>query len=324
MRAVVIPRHGAPDVLEVQDAETPAVTDGHVLVRTEAMGLNFHDIIERRSGYPGNEPPVRAGLEGAGRIVAVPTSRPSESGLDIGQRVMWGAVPGSHADYVLVPMAQAIPIPDWLDGATAAAICSQGLTAHYLAYSLRPLGEGDTALVWAAAGGVGRYLTQMLAGSGVRVIAAVSSAEKTEVARQAGAIAACLNEGVDDQVRSATEGRGVDVVFDGVGAPTFDTSLSSLKPRGLFVSYGRAGGAIPPIAVERLSGAGSISLIRPRLVDFIATRDELLERASSVIAMLRRGRIAARIDATYSLDNVSDAHRFLESRKAIGKVLLTP
>ena len=322
MRAVVITCHGGPEVLSVDEVASPTPRSGHVLVRLEAAGLNFHDVIERRSGYPGQgEPPLRTGQEGCGTVTELGAG---VSQIACGTRVMWGSGVGSHAEFVEVPADRAIPVPDWLDPTHAAAVCAQGLTAHYLANSIKDLRAGETALVWAAAGGVGRLLTQMLAAKGVRVLAATSSAQKADIAREAGAERAVLNADVPAAVKETTGGRGVDVVFDGVGAPTFDVGLASVRRRGLLVVYGRAGGQVPPIDIARLSGAGSITLVRPRFVDFTASREELLARSEQLLTWLRDGVVSVRIDAMFSLDDIAEAHRVLESRGVIGKVVLTP
>ena len=322
MRAAFITRHGDPENLSVEDVDVPVPRPGHVLVRVEAAGLNFHDVIERRSGYPGQpDPPLRTGLEGAGTVTAV-----GEGVTEVaaGERVMWGAAGGSHAEVVEVPESAAIPIPDRLDSVQAAAVCSQGLTAHYLASSLRDLTAGDTALVWAAAGGVGRLLTQVLSGKGVRVLAATSTAEKAAVAQEAGAERVALYADVPSAVKDFTDGTGVDVVYDGIGAPTFDTSLAAVRTRGLLVVYGRAGGQVPPVDLFRLSGAGSVQLVRPRFADFVASRSELLARAKDLIGWLDKGVVTARVDATFTLDEIAEAHRLLESRTVIGKVVILP
>lgn len=322
MRAAFISRHGGPECLTVQDLDDPVPRPGHVLVRAEAAGLNFHDVIERRSGYPGRpQPPLRTGLEGAGTITAV-GDRVTE--VFVGQRVMWGAAEGSHAQVVEVPESAAIPIPDWLDAVQAAAVCSQGLTAHYLSSSLRDLAAGATALVWAAAGGVGRLLTQMLSAKGVRVLAATSTDEKAAVAQEAGAERTARYADVLSAVREFTDGTGVDVVYDGIGAPTFDTSLAAVRTRGLLVVYGRAGGQVPPVDLFRLSSAGSVQLVRPRFVDFVASRHELLERAKDLFGWIEKGVVTARVDTTFPLDEIAEAHRLLESRAVIGKVVILP
>ena len=322
MRAAVITAHGGPECLAVQDFPVPTPQPGHVVVQVAAAGLNFHDVIERRSGYPGQAPPpMQTGLEGAGTVAAVGTG---VSAPAIGDSVVWAAVPGSHAQFVEVPAEVAIPVPAWLDAVEAAALCSQGLTAHYLSNSLQPITAGDTALVWAAGGGVGRLLTQMLAAKGARVIAATSSPAKIEAAISAGAERAILGSDVPAAVRELTDGAGVDLVFDGIGAPTFDASLASVRRRGLLVVYGRAGGQVPPIDLFRLSSAGSVRLVRPRLADFVATREELMYRATELFDAVHRGKVTARIAATYPLAQISDAHRLLESGAVIGKVVVIP
>lgn len=322
MRAAIITHHGDPECLTVEDVDVPAPRPGHLLVRVEAAGLNFHDVIERRSGYPGRpEPPLRTGLEGAGTVTAVGDG---VTEVSVGERVMWGAADGSHAEVVEVPESAAIPIPDWLDVVQAAAVCSQGLTAHYLSSSLRDLAAGDTTLVWAAAGGVGRLLTQMLSARGVRVLAATSTAEKAAVAQEAGAERTARYVDVTSAVREFTDGTGVDVVYDGIGAPTFDTSLAAVRTRGLLVVYGRAGGQVPPVDLFRLSSAGSVQLVRPRFVDFVASRHELLGRAKDLFGWIEKGVVTARVDTTFTLDEIAEAHRLLESRAVIGKVVILP
>ena len=322
MRAAVITRHGEPECVTVEDVDVPLPRPGHILVGVEAAGLNFHDVIERRSGYPGqSEPPLRTGLEGAGTVTAVGDG---VTDVSVGERVMWGAANGSHAEVVEVPESAAVPIPDWLDTVQAAAVCSQGLTAHYLSTSLRDLAAGDTALVWAAAGGVGRLLTQILSVKGARVLAATSTAEKAAVAQEAGAERVALYADVPSAVKDFTDGTGVDVVYDGIGAPTFDTSLAAVRTRGLLVVYGRAGGQVPPVDLFRLSGAGSVQLVRPRFADFVASRSELLGRAKDLIGWLDKGVVTARVDATFTLDEIAEAHRLLESRTVIGKVVILP
>jgi NADPH2:quinone reductase len=322
MRAAIITANGGPECVAVLDVEKPAPQPDHVVVEVAAAGLNFHDVNDRRTGYPGQPPPPKpTGLEGAGTVTSVGSG---VTDLAPGDCVAWASVEGSHAQFVEVPAAECIRLPHGFDPVTAAAVCSQGLTAHYLANSLRPIGSGDIALVWGAAGGVGRLLTQMLKAKGARVIAATSSDAKAEAALDAGAELSVHNVDVPAAVKALTDGAGVDVVFDGIGAPTFDTSLASVRPRGLLAVYGHAGGRVPPVDLFQLAGAGSVQLVRPRLRDFIATREELLDRAAAVFAAIETGTITAHIEATYPLDQISDAHRLLESRAVIGKVMVLP
>ncbi|HKP42991.1 quinone oxidoreductase [Mycobacterium sp.] len=321
MRAAVITAYGGPENLVVRDVESPTPRPGNVLVRVEAAGLNFWDIIERRGRLPDQPPPpMRAGVEGAGTVVAAAADVPE---LAVGDRVMWAHIPGSHAQLVEVPAAETMPLPPWLSATDAAAVCVQGLTAHYLANSLRIMAAGDSALVWAAAGGVGRLLTQMLAAKGVRVIAAISSEAKAEAALAAGAERAVCYPEVEAAVGEMTGG-GVDVVFDGVGAPTFDTSLACVRRRGMLVVYGNAGGPLEPVDLRRFFTAGSVYLVRPGLTHFIASREELLHRAKELFAAIERGELTVRVDNAYPLSEIADAHRAFESRAIVGKVVLLP
>jgi NADPH2:quinone reductase len=322
MRAAVIKAYGGPENLVVDDVETPTPRSGHVLVEVEAAGLNFWDIIERRGGLPGQpQPPLRAGVEGAGTVVAAASGTTEPA---VGDRVMWAHIQGSHAQLVEVPAAETMPLPPWLSAVDAAAVCVQGLTADYLANSLRIMAAGDSALVWAAAGGVGRLLTQILAAKGVRVIAAISNEAKAEAALAAGAERAVLYPDVPVVVDELTGGAGVDVVFDGVGAPTFDTSLASVRRRGMLVAYGNAGGLLEPVDLRRFFTAGSVHFVRPGLAHFIASRDELLYRARELFSAIERGEVTVRVDATYPLTDICTAHQALESRAIIGKVVLLP
>ena len=322
MRAAVITAYGGPENLVVDDVERPTPRPGNVLVEVEAAGLNFWDIIERQGRLPDQPPPpMRAGVEGAGTVVAVGAGITEPA---VGDRVMWAHIPGSHAQLVEVPAVDTMPLPPWLSAVDAAAVCVQGLTAHYLANSLRITAAGDSALVWAAAGGVGRLLTQMLAAKGVRVIAAISSEAKAEAALAAGAERAALYPEVKAVVDELTGGAGVDVVFDGVGAPTFDTSLASVRRRGMLVAYGNAGGLLEPVDLRRFFTAGSVHFVRPGLAHFIASRDELLYRAKELFSAIQRGEVNVRVDATYPLSDICNAHQAFEDRAIIGKVVLLP
>lgn len=322
MRAAFITAFGGAENIAISDVGQPTPRSGTIVVQVEAAGLNYYDIVERYGNFPDQpQPPLRAGVEGAGTVVAV---GPDVSEAAVSDRVMWMHVPGSHAQFVEVPAAEAIPLPDWLAFSDAAAVCVQGLTAHYLANSVRTADAGDTALVWAAAGGVGRLLTQMLTAKGVRVIAATSNDAKAQAARDAGAVSAVPYSDVKAAVEDLTAGVGVDVVYDGVGAPTFEAGLASVRSRGLLAVYGGAGGRLQPVDPWLLAAAGSVQFTRTRLHDFTATREELLNRAGEVIAAIQSGEITVRIEATYPLDDISDAHRALESRSTIGKIIVVP
>ena len=322
MRAAVITAFGGPENIEVKDVEQPTPRPGTVVVQVEAAGLNYYDVVERCGNFPDQpQPPLRAGVEGAGTVVSV---APDVSEPAVGDRVMWMHVPGSHAQFIEVPAIETIPLPEWLAFSDAAAVCVQGLTAHYLANSVRTASAGDTALVWAAAGGVGRLLTQMLTAKGVRVIAATSNDVKAEAAREAGAVRAVTYADVEAAVKDVTAGAGVDVVYDGVGAPTFEAGLASLRSRGLLAVYGGAGGRLQPVDPWVLAAAGSVQFTRTRLHDFTTTREELLTRAEEIIAGIRRGDLSVRIEATYALVDIAEAHRALESRSTIGKIVVIP
>jgi NADPH2:quinone reductase len=268
------------------------------------------------------------GSEGAGRVLAVGAG---VTDVAAGDRVAWAAAPGSYAERVLVPAAQALPVPDGVDLEVAAALPLQGMTAHYLVASTFPVEPGQDVLVHAAAGGVGLLLTQLAVARGARVIGTVSTAQKEELARAAGAAEvvrytelADLDAELPARVREITEGRGVHVVYDGVGATTFDASLASLRRRGMLVLFGGASGQVPPVDPQRLNAAGSLFLTRPKLGDYTADRAELTWRAGEIFAAVAAGELEARIGARFPLAEAADAHRALEGRATTGKVLLVP
>lgn len=322
MRAAIITRYGDAETLEVQEVDPPSPGVGQVIVELEAGGVNFHDVLTRRGLYPGApEPPVRIGIEGAGTVVEA-----GEGVVDVnvGDRVVWAGVESSHAELVAVPAESAVPIPADIEVEQAAAVLAQGLTAHYLATSVHPIKSGESALIWAAAGGVGQLLTQVVKLRGGRVLAAVSSPDKKDQASAAGADDVVVYDEVPGAVRSFTDGRGVDAVFDSIGGPSFDVSVQSVRPRGTVAVYGAAGGPVAPLDILTLAGAGSVALVRPRLVDFIAGAEELERRAEDVFSWLRSGELTITIADTYRLDAIADAHRALESRTITGKLLLKP
>jgi NADPH2:quinone reductase len=263
------------------------------------------------------------GLEGAGVVEAA-----GDEVRDIqpGARVGWTGTAGSYATHVLVPADRAVPLPSDLDSKSAAALLLQGLTAHYLARSTFPLQAGHTALVHAAAGGVGLLLVQIAKRAGARVIGTVSTPEKAELAKQAGADAVILYGERDFEVESSqlTGGRGVDVVYDSVGKTTFDKSLRSLRARGMLVLFGQSSGAVDPLDPQTLAARGSLFFTRPTLVHYTATRDELLSRSNELFEWVARGELRVRIDRTYALADAAEAHRALESRATTGKLLLIP
>ncbi len=322
MRAVVVTQTGGPDVLAVEDRETPTPGPGQLLVRAGAIGVNFIDTYQREGKYPIPTPFV-LGLEGAGTVEAV---GPDVDEFAVGDRVAWAAALGSYAEYVLVPTAVAVPVPDDVSDEVAAASMLQGMTAHYLTHSLYAVQEGDTALVHAGAGGMGLLLTQLIKLRGGRVITTVSSEEKEKLSREAGADHVIRYTEVDftEEVRRLTDGVGVPVVYDGVGKTTFDGSLGSLKPRGMLALYGAASGPVPPVDPQRLNAAGSVFLTRPTLAHYVATREELLWRANDVLSWVGGGRLDVRIGHRYPLDEARQAQEDLEGRRTTGKLLLLP
>jgi NADPH2:quinone reductase len=263
--------------------------------------------------------PFVPGSEGAGRVAAV---GPDVSGVDVGDRVAWMSALGSYAQQVLVPAEQAVPVPDGLADDVAAGALLQGVTAHYLSHSTYPVAGGDTVLLHAGAGGVGLLLTQLVKQRGGRVISTVSTDEKEALARAAGADEVLRYEGFADRVRELTGGRGVDVVYDGVGRATFDDSLSSLRPRGMMVLFGGASGQVPPFDPQRLNTGGSLFLTRPKTAEYIATREELTWRAGDVLDGIASGKLDMRIGGRYPLEEAGRAHDDLESRRTTGKLVL--
>lgn len=323
MRAVVVERTGGPEVLTVKDLEPPQPEPGTVVVDVAAAGVNFIDTYQREGLYP-KELPFVVGSEGAGTVASVGED---VTGLAVGDQVAWGQVDGcGYAEQVAVPAERLVPVPDGVDLDVAAAVMLQGMTAHYLCESTFPARSRHTAVVHAAAGGVGLLLTQMLTAKGVRVLATTSTEEKAELARAAGAAEVIRYTEVDlvTEVRRLTDGRGVDVVYDGVGRTTFDAGLDCLVPRGMMVLFGASSGPVPPFDPQVLNRKGSLFLTRPTLGHYVATRDELLERAGSVLDQVARGTLDVRIGGRYPLADAARAHEDLEGRRTTGKLLVVP
>jgi NADPH2:quinone reductase len=322
MRAIRIERFGGPEVLRLTDVEDPTPGPGQIVVRTEAVGLNFIDVYHRIGLYP-NPLPLVPGMEGAGVVAAV---GPAVSLFREGDRVAWANVLGSYAAQVLLAADRAVAVPPGVSAETAAAAMLQGMTAHYLCTSTFPLAAGHTCLVHAAAGGVGLLLVQMAKRRGARVIGTVGTEAKAVLAREAGADEVILYQQEDfpEAVRRITGGRGVEVVYDSVGKATAEKSLDCLVPRGMAVFYGNASGPVPPIDPLVLSRKGSLFLTRPSLVHYIADRASLEARASDVLGDAAAGRLKVRVDRIYPLAEAAEAHRALEGRQTTGKVLLTP
>jgi NADPH2:quinone reductase len=320
MRAVVVTRQGGPEVLEVQERPAPQPGLGEVRVDVRAAGVNFTDIYQRTGTYVVPTPFVLGG-EGAGVVSAVGDE---VTDLEVGQRVAWAQASGSYAEQVLVRAAVAVPVPEALPDDVAAGALLQGMTAHYLVRSTYPVRAGDTVLVHAGAGGVGLLLTQMATALGASVIATVSTDEKETLARRAGAEVVLRYEGFADEVRRLTHGQGVPVVYDSVGATTFDGSLACVQSRGLLVMFGQSSGVVPAFEVRRLMTSGSIFLTRPTMADYLATREELLWRAGDVFSGLVDGSLNVRIGGRYPLADAAQAHRDLEGRRTTGKLVLVP
>jgi NADPH:quinone reductase len=322
MKAVRPKQPGGPEELRLEEFPLPAPAGNQVLVRTQAIGVNFIDIYQR-SGLYQLPKPIMLGSEGAGVVEAI-----GEGVADVqpGDHVAWAGTLGSYATHVLVPAERTVPVPDGIDSKLAAAVLLQGITAHYLAYSTFPLQAGHTALVHAAAGGVGLLLVQIAKLRGARVIGTVSTPQKAELAKRAGADSVILYGEQDFEAESCqlTAGRGVDVVYDSVGKITFDKSLRSLRPRGMLVLYGQSSGPVAPVDPQTLAARGSLFLTRPTMHHYVATRDELLSRAKDLFAWVREGKLHVRIDRTFPLADAADAHRALESRTTTGKLVLIP
>ena len=323
MRAIVVSRTGGPDVLELQERPDPQPGPGELLVDVEAAGLNFIDVYQREGRYPMDLPYV-TGSEGAG---VVRTVGDDVHDVQPGDRVGWAMVPGTgYTSAAVVPADRAVPLPDGVTTEQAAAVLLQGMTAHFLCRSTYRVQPGDDVLVHAAAGGVGLLLTQMATRKGARVLGTVSTDEKADLARGAGAaeVVRYDREDVVERVRALTDGRGVHVVYDGVGASTFDASLASLAPRGMLALFGASSGAVPPVDPMRLAGGGSLFLTRPSLAHHVADREELLERAGDVLQLVAAGELDVHIGARYPLEDAGRAHGDLEARRTTGKSLLLP
>jgi NADPH2:quinone reductase len=323
VRAVVVEQTGGPEVLQVRDQPDPSPAEGQVVVEVAAAGVNFIDAY-KRSGVYRMELPFIAGSEGAGRVLEVGDG---VTDVAVGDVVAWAMVDrAGYAERVVVPAERTVPVPDGVDPELAAAVMLQGMTAQYLCTATYPVREGQTALLHAAAGGVGLLLTQMLAAKGVRVLATTSTDEKAELARKAGAAEVIRydREDLRTEVQRLTDGRGVDVVYDGVGASTFDAGLDVLVPRGMMVLFGASSGPVPPVDPQTLNTKGSLFLTRPTLAHYIADRSELLERSSDVLGQVADGSLEVRIGGRYGLEEAGRAHEDLQGRRTTGKLLVVP
>lgn len=323
MKAIRVHEYGGPEVLRYEDAEVPEPGPGQARVRLAATGVNFIDVYQRTGIYP-MDLPFTLGQEGAGEVEAVGEGVEE---ISPGDHVAFAGVMGSYAEYVVAPVEKLVPFNVvYVEARLAAAVMLQGMTAHYLTHSTFPLQEGQTALVHAAAGGVGLLLCQLAKIRGANVIGTASTEEKAKLAKSAGADEVILYTEQDfaEEVRSITDGEGVHVVYDSVGKDTFDKSLDSLRPRGYLVLFGGSSGQVPPVDLQILNQKGSLFVTRPKLADHAATREELLWRAQSLFTWIGQNNLNVRIGGTYRLSETDQAHRDLEGRRTTGKLILIP
>jgi len=321
MRAIRVREVGGPEVLKVEEVEAPTPGEGEARVRVAASGVNFIDVYFRTGAYS-TPTPFTPGMEAAGVVDAV---GPGVTGVAVGDRVAFAMHLGSYAEQVVLPAWKLVPVPDGVGLDVAAAVMLQGMTAHYLACSTFPLADGHRTLIHAGAGGVGLLLIQIAKRRGAVVYTTVSTEEKAELARQAGADAVIRYDHADfgEEVARLTNGEGLDVVYDSVGRDTFDRSLAALRPRGCMVLFGQSSGSVPPVDPQRLNTGGSLFLTRPSLGHYIATPEELHRRAGELFAWILDGEFEVRIGETHPLEGAGEAHERLTGRKTTGKVLLT-
>ena len=322
MKAIQVQKTGGPEVLTFVDLPIPKPKPNEVVVKIAAAGVNFIDVYFREGRYPAALPFVD-GQEASGTV--------SEVGSDVkilkpGDRVAYTGILGSYAEYSAAPADRLVRVPEKISDQNAAATMLQGMTAHYLVYSTYPLKKGETALIHAAAGGVGLLLVQMAKNIGARVIGTVGSEEKARLAREAGAddVINYRQQDFEAETKRLTDGKDVHVVYDGVGKDTFEKDLNVLRPRGYLVLFGGASGPVPPFDPIKLAQKGSLFLARPSLAHYIATREELEQRATDVFNMIAAGKLNLRIEHVYKLQDAQQAHRDLEGRKTTGKLLLVP
>lgn len=322
MKAIIVREFGGPEVLRVEETTVPTPGPGEALVRVEAIGVNFIDVYYRKGLYRSNLP-FTPGAEGAGVVEAV---GPGVETVQVGMRVAWAMGLGAYGEYTVQGADRLVPVPEGISARQAAASLLQGMTAHYLVQSTYQLKEGDRCLVHAAAGGVGLLLIQMAKMRGATVYGTVSTEAKAELAREAGADHVILytEEDFVERVADLTGGRGVHVVYDSVGASTFEKSLDCLRPRGMLVLYGQSSGPVPPFDPQMLNAKGSLYVTRPSLSHYTLSRDELLSRAADLFAWLRDGTLRLHIDREWPLNQAATAHKLLEGRETTGKLLLIP
>lgn len=320
MKAIRVQQTGGPEVMELAEIPTPQPKPNEALVKVSVAGVNSIDG-RFRDGSLRTPLPFTPGQEGAGVVTAVGAQAKT---VKVGDRVAWSGALGSYAEYVTATTDSLVLVPATLSDQQAAAAMMQGLTAHYLANDAHKLKAGETALVHAAAGGVGLLLVQMARMIGARVIGTASNQEKASLALEAGAdeVIVFTQQDFEAEVKRLTGGKGVDVVYDGVGKATFEKNLNVMRRRGMLVLYGMSSGPVPPVDPAKLSEKGSLYMARTTLAHFTATREELLARTSALFAMIAEGKLKLRIAKTYALAEAAQAHRDLEARKIAGKILL--
>jgi NADPH2:quinone reductase len=322
MKAIRVNQYGSLEALHYEDIPDPEPGEGEARVKIKAAGVNFVDIYHRMGRYP-SKLPITLGMEGAGVIDAV---GPSVDSVKPGDLVAYAMQQGSYAEYAIVPAWKLVRVPDQITTQQAAAVMLQGMTAHYLSSSTYPLSEGDTALIHAAAGGVGHLLVQLAKRCGARVIGTVSTQEKAALCKKAGADEIILYTRTDfeAETKRLTGDKGVDVVYDSVGKTTFQKSLNCLRPRGYLVLYGQSSGPVEPLDPQVLNAKGSLFLTRPSLGHYAADQEELTQRANDLFTWIIAGELEVRIDQTFPLSEAAEAHRYMEDRKTKGKILLLP
>ncbi len=320
IKAIVASQPGGPEVLELTEVERPTAAPGPLRIKVAAVGVNFIETYERQGIY--NVPfPHTPGSEASGTIAEV---GPGVEDYRVGQRVATAEGRATYAEFAVLDADKALPVPDGVSDEAAGALPLQGMTAHYLINSTYHVEPGQTVLTHAGAGGMGLLLTQLLKSRGARVITTVSSDEKEKLARAAGADEVLRYDGFADRVRELTDGKGVDVVFDGVGKDTFEGSISTLRKRGMMVLFGGASGQVPPFDLQRLNALGSLFVTRPKLKDHLLNPQERRWRAEEIFSAAAAGKLNVRIGARYPLAEAAQAHRDLQERKTTGKVILVP
>jgi len=322
MKAIQVQKTGGPEVLTLVDLPIPKAKANEAVVKIAASGVNFIDVYFREGRYPAALP-FTDGQEAAGTVTELGSDVKQ---VKVGDRVAYSNVMGTYAEYAAVPADRLVRVPDKITDQQAAAAMLQGMTAHYLINTTYPLKKGETALIHAAAGGVGLLLVQMAKNIGAHVIGTAGTEEKAKLAREAGAdeVIVYATQDFEAETKRLTGGRGVHVVYDGVGKTTFEKGLNVLRPRGYMVLFGGASGPVPPFDPIVLAQKGSLFVTRPSLIHYVALREELEQRSGDVLAMIAAGKLKLRSSQTYKLEEVQQAHRDLEGRKTTGKILLVP